>query len=374
MWIKLTGVKAYTANGKTYAYDRLSKQSMREHVAEKDLPVKRNGEWHGNETFVLALAKVRAGQPVEGTVQALITAYKRNEVSVRGRKAFAALAERTREDYEKDLSRLTGAKIDDRMISGEPPESITVDIVRDLRDGWAAKHGATQTTRIMSACSVVWSYGLEYGEVTTNPWKAVKAPARDSRGERANRPWSVSEVLIMIETAPHDGLARAYALALMGIRPEQLPALTLREFRGLLKARKTGREHHIKIPDALRPLFEGIETSIMVTNGPDGLPWTKYAQLRRAFMSHRDRLLKAGDIGPGLTLKGLNHTFGAAMSDEGATEAQMSAGMARSRQTVRKYSDRGDTKRLSGVAFDLLSAWLTQSKNADKLSKGSDTT
>lgn len=368
MWIKLTSLKAYTSNGKVYAYDRLSGAKL------TNTPVKRAGHWYGDEKLVKELAELRKPKIGDGTVRALIADYKRSDVSVRKRKAFMALAPRTRADYNKDFDRLCAATIDGRRIEEAELDAVTVHVVRALRDGWAKKYGATQAIRIMRACSVLWSYALEYGLAVDNPWRAVKLPQVDKKAAQINRPWAASEVWFMLRTAPHIGLARAYALALMGLRPEQIPTLTLRELAGLTRAKKTGAEHHLAIPSALRPYFDETLSSIMVSNGPDGTPWRTYGQLRAAFNRHRASLLKDKLIEPGLTLKGLNHTLGAALVEKDASDKEMEATMARSATMVRHYSERANRISLSESGFGLLSDWLAQSKDAVKMSKRSDTT
>lgn len=374
MWVELTGVKAYVSNGKVYAYDLLSGESLRDHLPEKHLPQKRGKHWYGNEQLVLCLARLRTSTAKPGSVRELVQLYKENDVSVEGRKAFGSLSKRTRADYAQDLGRLESSRIDGVEVSNMDVEAVGVDIVRALRDGWAKKRGATQAKRIMAACSVLWSYAQEYGKATSNPWRAVKPPAKDKTTERINRPWAAREVWIMLRTAPHLGLARAYCLSLMGLRPEQIPILTLREFRGRTHAKKTKREHHISVPEVLRPYFSDTLSSVMVSNAPDGTPWRTYGQLAAAFRRHRDTLLKDKLIEPGLTLKGLNHTLGAALVEEDASEQEMEATMARSKTMVRHYSDRADKISLAESGFGLLSDWLSQSKDTDEMSKGSDAT
>lgn len=356
MWIKLQGIKAYTARGKVYAYDRLSNKRL------QNTPRKIKGEWHGNEALVLELASLRKAQPKAGTVQAMIADYKTNDVSVGKRKSYLSLADRTRKDYDRAFDRLTRAKIGGKPIAYVLSSDITMEHCRGLRDGWNGKYGANQTRLTMAACSVLWSYGVEYSWIPSNLWLALPTPINPKTGKQANQPWTPAEFLQMVDTAPHIGLARAYALAFCGIRPESLPTVTLRELRDQISAQKTGKEHTITVPDVIAYLFEGDLTSIMATTQLNGAPWTTYSQLRRQFGHHRDTMAKAQIVRPNITLKGLNHTLGSALSETGATGKEMQAAMARSAQTVDHYSRRADKRILSEAAFSRLSGWFTLSK------------
>ena len=97
----------------------------------------------------------------------------------------------------------------------------------------------------MAACSVLWSYGLEYGWVATNLWRALPAPVKARGKSRANSPWYPWEFMAMFGTAPHIWLARAYALIFCGVRPENSVTVTLTQLRESLHAQKTGAEHYI---------------------------------------------------------------------------------------------------------------------------------
>ncbi|MEO1187790.1 MAG: hypothetical protein AAFW60_01860 [Pseudomonadota bacterium] len=364
MWVKLEGIKAYTRRGKVYAYCRLTGKRL------KNAPQKRAGGWYGDAKLVAELNTIREKLPAAGSIRAMIADYKEHDVSVAGRKAFCDLAARTQADYVQDFDRLCAATIGEERIANLSPAEITIDDCRALRDGWSRKHGATQTKRIMAACSVLWSYGLEYGWVATNLWRALPAPVRAAGKKQANPPWYPWELMTMIGTAPHIGLARAYALIFCGVRPENTPSITLHDLRDSVHAQKTGAEHFIEMPDELLDLFEGDQLSIMATNQENGRPWRTYGQLRLQFNRHRDQLSADGTIRPGLTLKGLNHTLGSALAESGASQKEMEAAMARSAQTVAHYSRRADKKLLSRVAFQRLPAWFNLSNGDDDVSNG----
>lgn len=363
MWAKVSGIKAYTRGGKVYAYERLSGTRL------KHAPRKINGYWHGDEALILELASIRNRTPEPGTTQALIAAYKSHDVSVSNRKAYTDLAERTRRDYGQDLDRLTRASINEIPIARIDPREITLNDCRQMRDGWVAQYGVTQARRIMRACSVVWSYGLEYDWVSENIWKALPLPHVSKKQSSANPPWDPKEFLLMIDTAPDIGLSRAYALAFLGIRPEQLIRVTVRQLSTTTTSSKTNKEHMIAIPDVLAELFIDCQDSIMATNQANGLPWRTYNQLRSRFNRHRDDLASEDKVRRTLTLKGLNHTLGRALSETGASSREMQAAMARSLQTVAHYSRRANNRILSASAFSGLSGWLDLSNSHKIVSK-----
>lgn len=362
MWVRLEGVKAYTSKGTVYAYCRLTGQRL------KNPPVRKGKDWYGDEKVVLELAELRKALPRAGSVQAMIAAYKEHDVSVARRKAFCDLSERTQADYKTDFDRLCRGSIDDVPIRDMTPAEITINDCRALRDGWTRKYGATQAKRIMAACSVLWSYGVEYGWIPSNLWLALPAPVRPKGTKQANPPWFPSELMTMIGTAPHIGLARAYALIFCGVRPEQTPTITLRQLRDSLQAQKTGAEHFITMPDVLAELFAEDQDSIMATNQESGRPWKTYGQLRLQFNRHRDQMAAAGEVRGNLTLKGLNHTLGSALAETGASQKEMEAAMARSAQTVAHYSRRADRRLLSRVAFERLPVWLNLSNGEKNVS------
>ena len=362
MWVKLTGVKAYTSKGKVYAYCRLTGTKL------KNTPQRRGRDWYGDAALVLELAEARKTLPPPSSVAALVDAYRAHDVSVARRRAYTDLAARTRADYDTDFARLCRARIDGREIRDLTPADITMDDARALRDGWNRKFGATQAKRIMAACSVLWSYGVEYGWVRSNLWLALPSPVRPKGRRQANPPWDAAEFLTMLDSAPHIGLARAYALIFCGVRPENVVTVTLRQLKDAFRSAKTGAEHFIDMPDALRILFEEDQPSVMATNQAGGLPWKTYGQLRGQFERHRNQLAATGEVRAELTLKGLNHTLGSALAEAGATEKEMGAAMARTPQTVAHYARRANSRILSRAAFQRLSGWLNLSNGGRDVS------
>lgn len=358
MLVKVQGVKVYKKGAMTYAYCRQTGKRL------ENVPVKKNGRWYGDAEMVAELLSVRQSIPKQGTVQDLVTRYKEHDVSVRGRRAFCDLAERTRQDYAMDLGRLCGAKLDGNALGDIAVTKINVNVARNLRDHWNRALGARTTSRIMAACSVLWSYGMEYSLVKTNPWKAIKAPERPKHLPRKNPPWLPDEVMKAVETAPFLGLRRFYVLAFLGIRPEQIPSLTWSAISNF-DSSKTEKTHQVTIPKVFSDHFESMGSSVLVSTGPEGLPWLNYGQVGREFGKHRRSLVRQGLMRKECTLKALNHTMGAACADLGYTDAEISASMARTRETAHNYSDRGDIQKMSNKVFGGLSDWLLSTTEAD---------
>ena len=358
MRVKVQGVKVYVKNGHTYAYCRQTGKRL----TGKPFKVGRN--WYGDAELVAELISIRRSIPAKGTVQDMVARYKEHHVSVKGRRAFCDLSERTKKDYTMDMGRLCGAKLDKKLLGDVDANKINVNVVRNLRDHWDKVHGARTTARIMAACSVLWSYGMEYSLVKTNPWKAIKAPQRSRDKPKVNAPWKPEEVLAAIQTAPFSGLARLYVLAFLGVRPQQIPSLTYSEIADFSSS-KTTKDHLIQIPMIFRSEFMDKGTSLLVSCGPKGLPWRDYNQVGKEFMKHRASLVSKGMLRKQCTMKGLNHTMGAACADLGYSVAEISASMARSPETAHGYSDRGDHKRMAAKVFQGLSGWLLSTTEAD---------
>lgn len=343
-WARLQGVKIVQSKGRVYAYHRATGKRL------KATPTIFAGQWSATPALLAEVAAIEAARATikPGSVHALFASY-------RDSRAFAELSERTKKDYRRIL-----IWMGDRA-GTESPRSLTPVRAREIRDNAVKKHGFRFGKYVCQVMRVVWQHGVDYGFASDNPWRAVSLPKRPKGMPEANRPWTPKEVLVALGDAPF-GLARAYALTLMGFRPSEVPGISWKMLTadGVVKSSDKTDFHAVQpVPVALAHLFgnKNRPADTIATNRY-GKPFT-VSGLAKAAGEHLAKLHKTGKIGAGCTLKGLNHTLGTALAERGVEmRAARDAMQKKSMVMAEHYSRRANTRHNAKKALGELDQWL----------------
>lgn len=343
-WVRLQGVKIVQAKGRVYAYHRATGKRL------KATPKFVAGEWSATPELTAEVAAIEAARATikPDSVHALFVSY-------RASRAFEELSERTKKDYRRIL-----IWMGDRA-GTESPRSLTPVRAREIRDVAVRKHGFRFGKYVCQVMRVVWQHGVDYGFASDNPWRAVSLPKRPKGMPEANRPWTPKEVMVALGDAPI-GLARAYALTLMGFRPSEVPGILWKMLTadGVVKrSDKTAFDAVQPVPVAVAYLFaKDNRPADTIASNRYGKPFT-VSGLAKAAGEHLAKLHKAGKIGAGCTLKGLNHTLGTALAERGVdARASRDAMQKKSMVMAEHYSRRADTRANTKKALGELDKWL----------------
>jgi hypothetical protein len=356
-WLRLKGIKIVRSKGRVYAYHRLTGKRL------KSTPSRHAGEWVCTPELAAEIASLADNQPSPrlGSVAALIDSYRRSE-------AFTELSPVSQHDYNKVIRWI-------RERAGEAsPRGLSTVRVREIRDLAVRKKGWRFGKYVLQVMRVVWQHGLDYGLVQDNPWRSVSYPKRPKKlAERdANRPWTPKEVSIVLKLAPR-GLARAYALALLGFRPSDVRDIlwTAITSRGVATtSRKTQFDALQHIPASLAWVFEGDRPAVTVATNATGKPFKTDNALAKASGDFLRRIIKSGMVAPGLTMKGLNHTLGTALAERKVDpRSAMDAQQKKTLTTTLLYSRRADTRRNAQEALRELDNWLALENFEDESGK-----
>jgi len=343
-WVRLKGIKIVQAKGQVYAYHRATGKRL------KSPPSIVAGQWSATSQLLAEVAAIEAARTEikPDSVHALIVSY-------RASRAFEELSDRSKKDYRRIL-----IWMGDRA-GNESPRALTPVRAREVRDVAVKKHGFRFGKYVCQVMRVVWQHGVDYGFAADNPWRAVSLPKRPKGMPDANRPWTPQEVLVALGDASV-GLARAYALTLMGFRPSEVPSIAWKMLTadGIVKrSDKTAFDAVQPVPVALAHLFASENRPAdTIASNRYGRAFT-VAGLAKAAGEHLTKLREAGKIGAGCTLKGLNHTLGTALAERGVdARAARDAMQKKSMSMAEHYSRRADTRANTKKALGELDKWL----------------
>jgi integrase len=350
MLVRLKGIKPVTVryNGTVYRY-----------YYHRATGAKIKAE-PGSAAFVAevqALDKKAAEEaPVEGSLKALIVAYKASP-------EFETKAARTKSDYNKVFDYLKD--IDELMVQ----ELDTGDIY-DIRDKAFKKRKRRFANYVVQVLSLLFAWGRPRKYIVNNVAEGVEAIERPKKMKRANRPWSDQERDVVLTAAPIM-LRVMIALGMFGGLREGDACVTLKDaYDGRLLetvASKNGEPLFIPTHYRLRQiLVEAAEArkaaqarrsrrrkvvpidppTLAVTS--KGKTWTE-SGFRASFFKLIGALEEKGAVAPGLTFHGLRHTLGKLIVEAGGTPAMVKAIIGdRSDDMANFYSREFDKKRLAG--------------------------
>lgn len=237
---------------------------------------------------IRALAEaVKAKEPKVGTLGGLIATYYRTE-------HFSdTLSDRTRKDYRKVADYL-GPILD------TPAHRLDTPPITAIHDKATIKLGWRQANMLRTFLFEVFRYCIPKGLIASNPATAVIPKPRPKSQRRANRPWTVDELDVVLSLAPPQIRVAVALMANTGLDPSD--ALNLRRDKikdGVIWANrgKTGREVALPITGRLRAALDAAppHDALTVLASTKGKPWT-YDGLATVWHRWRAKQVGAGTI------------------------------------------------------------------------------
>lgn len=276
-----------------------------------------------------------------GTLGKLIAAY-------RAHSDFTDLAPRTKSDYQKCFDYL-------KSIEDTPLARFTPPLIVKIRDKAGDTRGRRFGTYIKTTLSLLFSWGKERGFVTDNPAFRLKGIKKPKGAPDANRPWSDAEREAVIAAAPAHIQVPLSLMMYCGLDPgdvAKLPRPAIAD--GMIDTRRAKTKEPVWLPlpqpvkDALAKAPKHDAITVCATSR--GGPWT-YSGLDGAWQKVRAKLLTEGQIGLGLTLKGLRHTVATVLAELGFDERTIADYLGQKTiEMARHYSRRADrTRKLTAV-------------------------
>lgn len=297
-----------------------------------------------------------------GTLGAVIAAYKNSD---RWRK----LADRTKADYRKVLSFLE-----------ETAEvrftRFTTPVVCALLDSMVREgRGVTFTNRVRIVLSLLAKVATAKGWAPADARLQILAvtpiPADPERA-RPNVPWQAAEFAAVIDACPQELVPPLMLMHAAGLDPQDCIRISWEDVRvrafdfgnlaGLDIARlKSGGASWVPIQPELAAVLRGTTPgSGPIARRSDGSLWT-VETLRRAFGKVRAPLVAQKRIRPGLTMKGLRHSFATDLADAGAEKSQIADALGHATCTVTERYIK-DSDRAAATTQALLKLQLARQK------------
>lgn len=286
--------------------------------------------------------------PKPGTLGLLIARYRGDAQFLQN------LAPRTRSDYQRVFDYL-------QPIGDTALHAFDTPLVVRIRDKAAVKHGRRFGTYVKQVLSTLFGWGRERGYLKDNPARGVKAVKAPRDAPEANRPWTDAERDAVLAALPAHLKAPIGLMMFCGIDPQDAVSLSRSSIRdGAIDARrgKTKVPMWIPLPAPLKAILAAApaHSAITVCAASHGRPWTG-SGLRASWRPIRMALEKAGEVEPGLTLKGLRHTVATILAEMGYDERTIADMLGqKTTQMARHYARRADrTRKLSAVVenFDV---------------------
>ncbi|PJN96079.1 integrase [Amaricoccus sp. HAR-UPW-R2A-40] len=267
----------------------------------------------GSAAFFAECAKIaavyeacQAKEPRPGTLGALPAFYFRQE-------HYLNLSRRTQADYRKVANFLA-------PIADTPLHLIDTPLIAGIHDKAAKKIGWRQANMLRTFLSEVFRFAVPAGLIDANYAEAVIPKPRPKGRPRANRPWTIEELLKVLELAPPRLAAAVAVIANTGLDPSDAIALRRDAVEdGVIWADrgKTGEPVAIPVPQRLQAVMDAARqhNAITMLASTLGGPWS-YSGLSTAW--HRFKKAQAGVVPAELTLKGLRHTMATILREAGA--------------------------------------------------------
>lgn len=291
-------------------------------------------------TRIAELSKVTAPARA-GTLAMLIARY-------RAHRAFTELAPHTQRDYQRVFNYL-------KPITDTPLGRFDPPLVVGIRDK-AAERGRRTGNYVKAVLSVLFAWGVERGLMTSNPATGVKNIRRARGTPDANRPWTDAERHVVLDDAPPQMRPALALMMFTGLGPAdslKLPRTFYKDGTIATRRSKTGEPVFWPAPAPLRAILKTgpAHQAITLCANSDGRPWTE-SGFRASWRTYRNKLRKAGRIGPGLTLYGLRHTVAVILREAGIDERGIADALGqRTIEMARHYSKGADlTEKMRGVA------------------------
>jgi integrase len=281
--------------------------------------------------FHAAYDAAKRGPRVVGkrTIDALIASYRRTA-------AFAAKADRTRQDYDKVLAYLA------EKIGGRDVSVITRPAILEAME--RNRHRARFANYIAQVASILCEHAVDLGWLRQNPVKGVKLL---KLGE-GHKVWPAGAIAAYREHATGNALLIFELCLGTGQRIGDVLRMRWSDIEdGAIRVKqgKTGNELWIPITPRLGRVLDAAPRGLHIVGG--GFVPLSYRRASYAVEQVRsDRGLSA------FTIHGLRHSTAAELAEAGCTDAQIAAVTGhKSLRMVAKYRAGSDQKRLAKEAM-----------------------
>jgi integrase len=309
--IQVKGFKIFAdRHGKTRCYHRRTR-----HKIDLDTIEIGSAEFFSECQKIQALSDaIKAKEAKPGTLGGLIAYYYSTE------HFKDTLSDRTRSDYRRVANYLA-------PIANTPVTAINTPLIASIHDRAARKMGFRQANMLRTFMSEVFRHGIPKGLIAENFAKDVILKPRPKALKRPNRPWTVDELVQVLDLAPPHIAAAIALIANTGLDPsDALNLLKTAISDGVIWADrgKTGQSVAIPIPERLQDALDAAppHDAPTILASSKGQRWT-YNGFSTVW--HRFKLDKctAAGLPNDLTLKGLRHTMATILRESGANLRQI---------------------------------------------------
>lgn len=289
-----------------------------------------------DECARIAALRAKSDEAKPGTLASLVAQY-------RAGLAFSDLAPRTKRDYQRVFDYL-------QPIAGTPLVRFDRPLVVRIRDQAASNHGRRFGNYTKQVFSLLFGWGVESGYLANNPADKIKNLRRPKDAPQANRPWTDSEREAVLHALPKHMLVPIAFMMFCGLDPQDallLPRSAIRD--GLIDSKrgKTAEPIWLPLPAPVKDaLVQAPRHSAMtVAANKRGQVWTG-SGFRASWGKIRLSLEAQGEIGAGLTLKGLRHTVATMLAEMGYDDRTIADMLGqRTLAMAQHYSRRADRSR-----------------------------
>ncbi len=334
--VRIKGLKRYfePKTGKWYAYHRKSRRRI---AAEFGSP-----EFFAELAAIEADTRGEAAKP--GTLGALIVSYRKSA-------GFQSLQTRSKSDYQKVLEYL-------RPLAESPLTELTQGWVARLRDKTFQKKKRKFANYTLTVLSIMFEHAIEQELMSSNPVSKVKRVRKANDAPEANRPWLDSERDAVSAALPGHMRLPVMLMMYCGLDPQdalRLPRIAVSGGKLDTRRGKTGVAVWVPLP---KPVLDAIaeqpeHNAITLCANSYGKPWT-VSGFRASWRPVRVKLEEAGQVQPGLTLKGLRHTVATILREMGKDYSAIAEMLGQKTEAMaRHYSRRADmSKKMTETIAD----------------------
>lgn len=293
----------------------------------------------GSAEFIAECGRItNMGKAIEakpGTLSLLIKQYKKSP-------AWQALKPKTIEFYEAGFKYV-------ESIGNTPLIKFTRPLIVRIRDKALESKGWYFANQLKTTLSMLFSWAVERGLMTDNPAKQVRKIKRPKGLAQKNRPWTAQErETVLNNCLPHEKPIIATMLYI-GLDPCDAVVLPKNRYKDGafdFSRQKTGNAVWVPAPKALKNILDEMPAHNAITFFANSLgkPWTK-SGLDSIWHKKKKALEAAGQIEPGLTLKGLRHTRATMLREMGATDRDVADALGQESESMgRHYSKNANIK------------------------------
>lgn len=249
--------------------------------------------------------------PKAGTLGALMEHFEQTQ------HFCEELGSRVQDDYRWCRDKLAS-------IASTPVNVIDTPLIAGIHDKISERHGYRRGNYIRTYLSEVFKYAIPAGLIEKNFAANVIIKKRPKQKPKANPPWNLDEIYLVLPKAPPHLRAAIGVMLATGLDPSDaitLPKTAIEDNVVWDWRNKTEHEQAIPIGPLLQAILNRMEshTAPTLLANSRGQSWT-YSGLASSWHKFRRKLVEEGhDVGH-LTLKALRHTLATSLREEGQDE------------------------------------------------------